>query len=142
MNDNEKHLYVPNSRSQTLILLYLLGNTLFTILYVNRMNVTAALGLFVMVNIFLSLFAFLMAVKQKAYVISWGYAGLGLGAFQLLRLLWVPEEIVNPLRVIILALLILTSAAAFAASIICIKRSRERQQYIADNNIDLAILQK
>ena len=142
MNSSEKRLYVENSLSQQLIMFWLAGNTLFTILYVNNMAVTARLGFFVMLNIALSLFAFLVAVRQKVYLIRWAYLGIGLGIFQLARLFWIPEEIVNPIRLYLQILLVITSAAALAGSVICVQRSRERQQYIDEHNIDRAIMQK
>lgn len=142
MNNIEKRLYLENSRSQQLIMLYLLGNTAFTIFYVVNMAVDWQLGIFVMVNIFLSLLAFLTAVRQKMYAIQWSYVGLAMAAFQLIRLLWIPEELTGSLRVFLVALLIVTSVSAFAGSIICIKRSQERSKFIADNQIDLALLQK
>ena len=67
MKTSEKRLYVENSISQQGILLYILGNTVFTIFYVNHMDVDFQLGIFILLNIFLSLFAFLMAVRQKLY---------------------------------------------------------------------------
>ncbi len=139
---SEKRLYLENGRSQQLIMLYLLGNTIFTIIYINNMSVDAQLGVFVMLNIFLSLFAFLMAVRQKLYELPWAYAGIGLTVFQLLRLFWIPAEIVNPARLIIQVLLVATAAFALAGSLICIQRSRERLQYIEENNINLALMQK
>ncbi len=142
MNSNEKRLYVENTLSQQLILFWLAGNTLFTILYVNNMDVTSRLGLFVMVNIGLSLFAFLVAVRQKVYMLQWAYLGIGLAFFQFARLFWIPEEIVNPIRLYAQVLLVSTSVAALVGSIICVQRSRERQAYIDENNIDRAILQK
>ncbi len=142
MNLSEKRLYVENYISQQLIFLWLAGNTAFTLLYVNNMNVTVRLGFFVMLNIALSLLAFLVAVRQRVYLINWGFIGLALGIFQFMRLFWIPEEIVGSVRLIIQALLIVTSAAAVAGSVICIRRSRERQQYIDENDIDLAIMQK
>ena len=142
MKKHEKRLYQENSISQQLILLYILGNTLFTILHINNMNVDSGLGIFIMLNIFLSLFAFLMAVRQKVYAVQWGYAGIALALFQFVRLLWVPEEITGSLNIFLLILLVLTGISAFAASIICIKRSQERQNFIVENNIDLVILQK
>lgn len=142
MNNIEKRLYLENSRSQQLIMLYLLGNTAFTIFYVVNMAVDWQLGIFVMVNIFLSLLAFLTAVRQKMYITQWGYVGLAMAAFQLIRLLWIPDELTGSLRILLVALLIASSVSAFAGSIISIKRSQEREKYIADNQIDLALLQK
>ena len=89
-----------------------------------------------------SLFAFLVAVRQKVYLIEWAYLGLGLAVFQIARILWIPEEIVNPMRLYLQLILVLTSAAAFVGSVICIQRSRERQHYIDEHNIDRAIMQK
>jgi len=142
MKKSEKRLYLENSLSQQLVLLYIAGNTLFTIIYVNNMNVDVQLGVFIMLNIVLSLLAFLMAVRQKLYASQWGYMGIAIGVFQLARLLWIPEEITGSMRFFLAALLIATSISALAGSIICIKRSRERQKFIIENNIDLAILQK
>ena len=142
MSNIEKRLYLENSRSQQLIMLYLLGNTAYTIFYVVNMDVDFQLGVFVMVNIFLSLLAFLAAVRQKTYVAQWGYIGLVMAAFQLIRLLWMPEELTGTLRIFLVALLIATSIFAFAGSIICIRRSQEREEYIRDNQVDLALLQK
>ncbi len=142
MNASEKRLYVENSLSQQLILFWLAGNAAFTILTVNNMDVTVRLGFFVMLNIGLSLFAFLVAVRQKVYLINCAYAGIGLGLFQFARLFWIPAEIIDSPRLIIQILLIATSVAALVSSVICIQRSRERQKYIDDHNIDLAIMQK
>jgi len=142
MNKHEKQLYLDNSRSQQLIMLYILGNTIFTIFYVVNMDVDAQLGIFIMINISLSLVAFLTAVRQKIYAIQWSYVGLALAAFQLVRLLWMPEELTGSLRFFLVALLIATSVFAFVGSIICLRRSKERAKFIADNNIDVALLQK
>lgn len=139
---DEKWLYVENSRSQQFVLLYILGNTLFIILYVNNMNVDLDLGLFVLFNIALTLFAFLMAVRQKVYDLIWGYAGLALAAYQVFRMLWIPAEIEPPLRLFLQGLLLVTGVLLFVGSLICIRRSKERRQYIVDNNVDVALLQK
>ena len=95
MKAHERLLYQENSLSSQLIFLYILGNTIITIVYTNNMNVDMQLGIEVMLNIGVSLLAFLMAIKQKSYATEWGYIGLALAVFQLLRLLWVPEEIVR-----------------------------------------------
>lgn len=142
MKTGEKRLYLENSLSQQLIVLYIVGNTVFTILFVNNTAVNFHLGNFILLNIVLSLTAFLMAVRQKMYNISWGYVGIAFALFQLARILWIPEEIVNPLRLLLVGLLIVTSVSALVGSIICIKRAQERQKFITDNNVDLAILQK
>lgn len=142
MKTHEKRLYQENAVSQRLILLYIFGNTVFTIFYVNSMDVSYTLGIFVLLNIFLSLLAFLTAVRQKVYAIKWGYMGVMLSIFQFARLLWIPEEIVDPIRLRLIILLIATGVSAFAGSMICVKRSQERQNYIVENNIDLATLQQ
>lgn len=142
MNTGEKRLYVENTLSQQMILLWLVGNTVYTLLHVNNMAVTVQLGYFVMINIALSLFAFLIAVRQKTYQIQWAYFGIGLAVFQFARLFWIPEELINPVRLYIQILLVVTSVAALVGSIICIQRSRERQQYIDEHDIDLAIMQR
>lgn len=142
MNTGEQRLYVENYFSQRMILFWLAGNTIYTLLYVNNVTVSVQMGFFVMLNIALSLFAFLIAVRQRVYLVQWAYAGIGLAVFQFLRLLWVPEELVNPMRLYVQALLVATAVAALIGSIICIQRSRERQQYIDDNNINPVIMQK
>ncbi|MGB8980785.1 MAG: hypothetical protein WCC12_02810 [Anaerolineales bacterium] len=142
MKTHEKRLYQENSISQQLLLLYILGNTAFTIFCVNHMDVSYRLGVFVMLNVFLSLLAFLTAVRQKMYAIQWGYVGSALAVFQVMRLMWVPAEIDDPLRLLLKVLLIATAMLAFAGSLICIQRSRERQKYIIENNIDPVMLQQ
>jgi hypothetical protein len=142
MKNNERLLYQQNTISQQLFILYLLGNTMFTIFFANTADVDYDLGLFVMLNIVLSLLAFLTAVRQRVYAMNWGYAGLVIGAFQILRLLWIPEEIMNPLRLQLVVLLLVTGALAIAGSVICLKRAAERAQYIRDNEVDLSILQQ
>lgn len=138
----EKRLYLENKRSQQLIMLFLLGNTIFTLLYINAMNVSVRLGFFVMLNIFLSLFVFLMAVRQKVYDLRWGYAGIALGIFQFARMLWIPAEIIDQTRLILQILLIATGIIALVASITCIQRSQERQQYIVEHGVDDALMQR
>ena len=142
MSKSEKRLYLENSLSQQLIMIYIAGNTIFTILYINNMTVDVQLGIFILLNIALSLVAFLMAVRQKMYANLWGYGGLAFAAFQFARLLWMPEEIVGNVRFFSVALLIGTGISALVGSIICIKRSQERREYIVENNIDLATLQR
>lgn len=142
MKTHEKRLYQENSLSQQLLLLYILGNTAFTIFCVNHMDVSYRLGVFVMLNVFLSLLAFLTAVRQKMYAIRWGYVGVALAAFQVLRLIWIPDEIDHPLRLLLKVLLIATAILAFTGSLICIQRSRERQKYIIENKIDPVMLQQ
>ena len=142
MKKFEKLLYVENTLSQQGILFFVLGNTVFTILHINTMNIDIRLGVFVLLNIFLSLLAFLMAVRQKIYASAWGYAGIALAVFQLARWLWIPEEIVGNLRLFLVALLIATSIVALAASMLCIQRSQERQKFIIENNVNLSTLQK
>ena len=142
MNTSEKRLYLENSLSQQLILLYIAGNTLFTILYINNMSVDVQLGLFILLNIALSLVAFLMAVRQKMYASLWGYVGIAFAVFQFARLLWMPEEIVGGVRFLSIALLIGTGISALVGSMICVRRSQERRDFIVENNIDLATLQR
>ena len=142
MSKSEKRLYLDNSLSQQLIMIYIAGNTIFTILSINNMTVDVQLGIFILLNIALSLVAFLMAVRQKMYANLWGYGGLAFAAFQFARLLWMPEEIVGNVRFFSAALLIGTGISALVGSIICIKRSQERREYIVENNIDLATLQR
>jgi len=142
MKKGEKRLYRVNSISQQLLLLYILGNTAFTIFAVNNRDVDYQLGIFILLNIFLSLLAFLTAVRQKMYAIQWGYVGIALAVFQFARMLWIPEEIVNPTRFLLIALLIVTGVLAFVGSLLCIRRSQERQKFILENKIDIATLQR
>ncbi len=119
MNEGEKRLYVANSLSQQLILLYLLGNTLFTILYVNRMNVDAALGIFVMLNIFLSLVRFSDVCKAESICHELGLCRDSRWLhFNSCVCFGFRQRLLIRCRIVIVALLILTSVAAFAASII------------------------
>lgn len=142
MNKSEKRLYLENSLSQTWIMIYIGGNTLFTIIYINNMRVDIQLGVFIMLNIALALVAFLMSVRQKMYFTLWGYIGIALAVFQFARLLWMPEEIVGSVRLLSAALLIMTGISALVGSIICIRRSKERQKFIIENNIDAGTLQR
>lgn len=142
MKTNEKRLYLENTLSQHLIIIYILGNTAFAIFYVNNMDVDVQLGGFILLNIVLALVGFLMAVRQKMYDISWAYPGIAMGLFQFIRMLWIPEEIVNPIRLLIVILLIVTGLSALVGSIICIKRSQERRKFIAENKVDLTLLQR
>ncbi|RMF01636.1 MAG: hypothetical protein D6768_10180 [Chloroflexi bacterium] len=142
MKTSEMRLYLENTLSQQLIFFYIGGLTLFTIFYINSMNVNVRLGIFIMVNIVLSLVGFLMAVRQKSYSSFWGYVGIALALFQFARLLWMPEEIVGSVKFISAALLIATGISALVGSIICIKLSHERQKFIVEHNIDLSLLQR
>jgi len=141
MINTEKWLYQENSISQQFFLLYILGNTIFTIFYVNHAVVDHNLGLFIMLNIFLSLGSFLIAVRQKIYRMSWGYVGIAIAVFQLIRLMWIPEEIIGLMRFVIQALLVFTSLSALIGSIICIKRANERQKYVIEHKVDLVLLE-
>jgi|GEM_PF-1345341 len=142
MKNKEILLYSQNTGSQQLFMLYLLGNTAFTIFFANAADVDKDLGLFIMLNIVLSLLAFLTAVRQRVYAMNWGYVGLVIGVFQILRLIWIPEEIVNPLRLLLIGLLFVTGSLAIVGSIKCLKRTSDRDHYIRANDIDLSILQQ
>lgn len=142
MKNKEILLYSQNNISQQLFMFYLLVNTAFTIFYSNTANVDKDLGLFIMLNIILSLLGFLTAVRQRMYAKEWGYIGLAIGVFQLVRLMWIPEEILNPLRFALLAMLLVSGTLAIIGSMMCIRRSTDRADYIRDNNIDLTILQQ
>lgn len=142
MKKHEKLLYQENSISYQLMLMYILGNTAYILIYVNKMDVDYQLGFFVILNIFISLLSFLIAVRQKLYVLQWGYVGIAVAAFQFIRLLWIPEEIVNPFRLLLSTLLIATGTFALAGSILCVERSLAREKFIVENQIDLATLQR
>ena len=137
-----KLLYLENGFSQQLIVLFILGNTLFTIVHTNTMLVNARIGTFILLNIALSLLAFLMAVQQKLYSTLWGYVGIIVGLFQLSRLLWLPQEFSQDgIRLLLQILLIFTGLLLLLASFVCIRRARERQAYIERHNIDVVALQ-
>ena len=142
MKNKERLLYQQNTISQQLFMLYLLGNTAFTIFWANTADVDFDLGLFIMLNIVLSLLAFLTAVRQRVYAMNWGYVGLVIGVFQILRLIWIPEEIMNSLRLLLIGLLLATGFFAIVGSVICLQRTTDRTQYIRDNDVDLVILQQ
>lgn len=142
MKNKEILLYSQNNISQQLLMFYLLGNTAFTIFFANTVDVDVDLGLFILLNIILSLLGFLTAVRQRVYAIFWGYVGLGIGVFQLLRLIWIPEEIMNPLRLALFGMLIVSGSLAIIASVMCVRRTTDREQYIYDNDIDLSMLQQ
>lgn len=138
MKSGEKRLYVENTLSQQLILFWLAGNTVFTLLTINNMEVTVRLGFFVMLNIALSLLAFLIAVRQKNYLIQYAYIGFAFGLFQLARLMWMPPEIMGGMRLFLQAILIATGIAALVASYICLQRSQERQSFLDQNTFSFA----
>lgn len=138
-----KLLYLENGLSQQLIVLFLVGNTLFTIVHTNTMGVNARIGTFILLNIALSLLAFLMAVQQKLYSSSWGYLGVVMALFQLSRLLWLPNDFSQAgIRPFLQILLIITGGLLLLASVVCIRRTQERQAYIERHNIDTVTLEK
>lgn len=142
MKNKEILLYHQNNISQRLFMYYLLGNTAFTIFFANTADIDKDLGLFIMLNIVLSLLAFLTAVRQRMYGKAWGYVGLGLGIFQIGRVIWIPEEILNPLHTALIGMLLVSGALAVIGSWICVRRSTERDKYIRENNVDLTLLQQ
>lgn len=142
MKNKEILLYSQNTISQQLLMFYLLTNTAFTIFFANTADVDKDLGLFILLNIILSLLGFLTAVRQRVYAIFWGYVGLGLGVFQILRVMWIPEEIMNPLNFALVAMLLVSGSLAIIASVMCVRRTTDREQYIRDNDVDLSILQQ
>lgn len=135
-------LYHQNTISQQLLMFYLLGNTVFTIFVANTTDVDKDLGLFIMLNIVLSLLAFLTAVRQRVYAMNWGYIGILLGVFQIIRLIWLPEELGDSLRFLLIGLLFVTGFLAIVGSVMCLKNTKDRDQYIRDNDVDLSILQQ
>ena len=67
------------------MLLCIVGNGLYAVTALNRMDATSDVGLIVMVTIVLFLLGFLTAVKIRAYSIQWSVGALLIGVFQTAR---------------------------------------------------------
>ena len=85
MKHPKRRLYEKNSAPYGLMLLFIVGNGLYAVTALNRMDATSDVGLIVMVTIVLFLLGFLTAVKIRAYSIQWSVGALLIGVFQTAR---------------------------------------------------------
>ena len=94
MNKNELLLYRINSFPAALALLFLIFNTAGVIFTLNAVD-PAESGIKIMgvilLNILLSFLVFIASSEIKRYNLSWSLAALGIGVFQCLRCLLIPN---------------------------------------------------
>ena len=83
-----------NAHPAALAMLYFAFNTWQTIFTLNMVDV-AAVGLRVMwiilLNTLLSFLVFIVSFEIKRYSVKWSWAGFGIGIFQCLRVLFIPD---------------------------------------------------
>jgi NADH:ubiquinone oxidoreductase subunit 3 (subunit A) len=95
MKNNELLLYRANTAPSILAMLFLIFNTAQAIFTLNAVDASAT-GIRIMeiilLNIFISFLVFIAAAEIKRYNISWSWAALGIGIFQLLRYFLIPSR--------------------------------------------------
>ena len=91
---NEKLVYQVNGRPAALAMLYFAFNTWQTIFTLNMIDMVAVgLGVMwiILLNTLLSFLVFIISFEMKRYSVPWSWAGLGIGAFQCLRVFIIPD---------------------------------------------------
>jgi hypothetical protein len=92
---DEKLLYRQNKFSGNLLMIYLLLNTYYTVYVLNKIPMNYYVGIFIMINIFLSLFVFLLSSKLKVYSMPWSITSAILSILLVFRY-FVDRKIVLP----------------------------------------------
>jgi hypothetical protein len=129
----EKMLFIQNKLGYTFVLLYLVFNTAYTIKILNSMTPNRFIAIEVMLNIVLSLLAFLAAVKIKNYLVQWAYVIVGLGVFEFVRILLIPNSISGSNLRYLIVTLALAGVFALIGSYITIQKNKLRNQVIEQN---------
>lgn len=130
MARNEKLLYQPNKNGYFFVLLYLAFNTAYTIFILKSLPFKSYIAFEVMLNIVLSLLAFLAAVKAKNYSKTWSIVVVILSIFEFARIFWVPKA--NFLtkganRNSLILYLIIAGAFGLIGGLISVRKSIKRQ---------------
>jgi hypothetical protein len=135
MKQDEKKLYQNNILGYNLVMGFIILNTIYTIFTLKSMELNYNIGIFIMLNIVLSLLSFLDAVKVKSYSIMWSYITFFIGIFQILRFLLWENKFFNRGNIMLGIIYLLSIFCIFLSSFISLIRSKKRQKYI-NNNID------
>jgi hypothetical protein len=129
----EKMLFIQNKLGYSFVLLYLVFNTAYTIKILNSMTPNRFISIEVMLNILLSLFVFLAAVKIKNYSVKWAYVIVGLGVFEFVRILLIPNNINGSNLLYLTVTLILAGVFALIGGYVTIQKTKLRNQVIEQN---------
>lgn len=129
MNNPEKMLYQVNKSGSNLVVIFILLNMLYTIVSLTYMPMTVFIGTFTIVNIIISLAAFLGSTKFKVYNIKWAYAGLVGAVAQAIRFIEIPSVFDSGLRSMLFITLEVSAICLLVGSIITIKKSRIKTSY-------------
>lgn len=92
--------YKTNGASFWLCMLSIVFNVvMFLVIYTKKACTSDyELGMDLLVNVLFMLAAFLLAEKTKAYSKSAGFAAMGLGVLEILRIFWIPLKYFNMYR--------------------------------------------
>ncbi|MDR3335047.1 MAG: hypothetical protein LBT13_09220 [Treponema sp.] len=129
MKQYEKLLYQSNTAPYWLAMLFLVFNTYQTIITLNMIDIVTA-GILtaeiILLNILLSFLVFIVASEIKRYNLRWAYFGIGTGAFQCLRTLFVSTTISRVMRIHIIVSLLMAGFFLLTAALISMNRSKKR----------------
>lgn len=128
MKRPERLFYQTNKQSYNLILIYILLNILYIILYLNHMNVDIWVSYVSIVNIIILLISFLVAARIKVYDRKFQYVPIIFGIIQVFRLFTIPKEIVGKIKIILLIILIISAICCFMSSYIAIIKNNLRKK--------------
>lgn len=136
MKNIEKMVYQENKKGYNLIMIFIILNFSYMLKMLNNMPTTYRLGIFTMINILLLLLAFLLAVKVKTYSIMWSYIGFLVTFFQVLQMLSIKCFLGKDPELSMYIVLGLSVLFVALGSIISVKVSKERTQFMQEYEIN------
>lgn len=134
MIKDEKLLFQENKISFQLVLLFIVFNTIITILVLKYMKVNVRVSIFVLYNIVLSLLSFLLAMKVKSYSLGWGRFAIIVSISQFIRVLIRPEITNVSVNRFIIILTILSAGCMMAGGIVAITKTKRRLHVLANKS--------
>jgi small-conductance mechanosensitive channel len=134
MIKDEKLLFQENKLSFQLVLLFIILNTIITILVLKYMKVNVRVSIFVLYNIVLSLLSFLLAMKVKNYSLGWGSFSIIISISQFIRVLIRPEITNASVNQFIIILTILSAGFMMAGGIVAITKTKRRLHVLANKS--------
>lgn len=131
-NTGEKFLYIENKTGSNFIIGFTVMNMIAYVLSMGSVAVNYNMFWFSMINIFLTLFTFLLGTKQKQYSKPWTYIGFGVALIQILQILFYPELYTDQTEIMVIyGLLILSVISIVIGSLITLKRINIREESLS-----------
>jgi hypothetical protein len=129
MINPEKMQYQENKSGSSMVTIFILLNMFYTIMMLKSMPMTMAIGSFTMINILISLVAFLASTNFKIYKLKWAYGGVVGAIIQALRFGAIPDSFSSGLKILLLVSLEVSAILLLVGSIITIIKTKAKEKY-------------